>query len=71
MLAFIQDWMMEKLASDDQGSTRAGNCIVKRLEDLAKEGDSPVDSFQGSILPSKTRRVRMMIAFTRERGTTL
>ena len=25
----------------------------------------------GSILPSKTRRVRMMIAFTRERGTTL
>ncbi|RZC71278.1 hypothetical protein C5167_034471 [Papaver somniferum] len=51
MLAFIQDWMMEKLASDDQGSTRAGNCIVKMSEDLDREGDSSIDSFQDTSWP--------------------
>ncbi|KAG9441007.1 hypothetical protein H6P81_016861 [Aristolochia fimbriata] len=48
---------------------RKGTVIVKRLEDLAKEGESPVDSFPWFDPSQKNAgRVRMMIAFTPKRG---
>lgn len=46
-------------------------CFIKGWKIWPKKVIALFIRSHGSILPSKTRRVRMMIAFTRERGTTL